>query len=687
MSFLGEIKRRRVFQVAAVYAVVAWLLVQVVTSVEEPLNLPDWVDAFVIVLLAVGFPVAIILSWAFDLTPEGIRPAGKAEHGGVTFRSSATTFTYVSQGLVLFAVGILVIDKYLIDPGPQRPGRSAVTDVIRYHYGLADEESLVPSHGVSIAVSPDGARIVYVGPAENGKQLWIRERDQLRSTPLPGTEDASQPFFSPDGRGIGFVTEDRQLKIISNIGDPPLTIFDDGLYPFGATWDEDGHVYFSTATGLVRIPATGGGVPEAVAVVDSDSKEVVGHGWPDTLPNGKGVLFTIIRNHLANEIAVVDFSSGQIRVLTEGVLGRYAASGHLIYVREDGDVMAAQFDQDRLELRGPSVLLKDRVPKSITPDIAVSRSGRLVYATRPLRTLEVVWVERDGTWTPVDAENPMQGIRYAVLSPDDKKLVVTTWDRPPADNGHLWIKQLPRGPYSKFTFEGEVNMRPSWSPDGRSVIFISDRGDNRDVWMKQADGTRPAELLLDHTMTIDEAFYSSTGEWVVFRRGMEEGERDIFATRLNIDTAATPLLASTFDEVAPALSSDGRFLAYVSDPTGQPNVYVRPFPEADTEIQVSANGGREPVWARNGSELFYRNSDQEMVAVEVLPGSDFVTGPEQVLFPATAYRTDFYHAAYDVTADGERFVMIRNSDSGSLDEELIVVENWFEELEQLVPTN
>jgi hypothetical protein len=138
MSFLGEIKRRRVFQVAAVYAVVAWLLVQVVTSVEEPLNLPDWVDAFVIVLLSIGFPVAIILSWAFDMTPEGIRPAGKAEHGGVTSQSSATTFTYVSQGLVLFAVGFLVIDKYLIDPGPQRSGRSVATDVVRYHYGLGD---------------------------------------------------------------------------------------------------------------------------------------------------------------------------------------------------------------------------------------------------------------------------------------------------------------------------------------------------------------------------------------------------------------------------------------------------------------------------------------------------------------------------------------------------------------------
>jgi Tol biopolymer transport system component len=262
--------------------------------------------------------------------------------------------------------------------------------------------------------------------------------------------------------------------------------------------------------------------------------------------------------------------------------------------------MAAPFNQDKLDLAGPSVLLGHWLPAGTIPDIALSTTGRLLYATRPRRTLEVVWVERDGTWTPVDPDSPMQGIRYAVLSPDDTKLATTTWDRPPSDDGHIWIKHLPRGPYSRFTFEGEVNMRPSWSPDGRSVIFISDRGDNRDVWTKRADGTRDAEILLNNAVTIDEAFYSSSGEWIVHRRGMEDGERDIFAIRSGIDTVAKPLLVSKFDEVAPALSPDGRFLAYVSNREGQANVYIRPFPNADTETPVSVNGGREPVWARNG---------------------------------------------------------------------------------------
>jgi dipeptidyl aminopeptidase/acylaminoacyl peptidase len=687
MSFLGEIKRRKVFQVAAVYSVVAWLVVQVITSVEAPLNLPDWVDTFVIVLLAVGFPVALVLSWAFDVTPEGIRPARTAERDSVSSGPTASTFTYVSQGLVLIAVGFLVVSQYQLGLGSRGSSQPAATEVIRYKYGLAEAEQLVPTNGVSISVSPDGARIVYVGPAESGRQLWIRERDQLRSTPLPGSEGALQPFFAPDGRGVGFVTENRQLRVISRIGDPPLTLVDGGLYRLGATWGTDGQVYFSTAAGLMRQPATGGGASESVVPADTASLEVVGYAWPELLPNGKGALFTIIKNHLASDIAVVDFSTGHIRVLVEGDLGRYAESGHLIYVRENGELMAAPFDQDKLELSGPAVLLGDQLPAGTYPDLALSKTGRLLYATRPRRTLEVVWVDRDGNWTPVDPDNPMRGIRYATLSPDNKTLAITTWPRPPSDDGHIWIKKLPRGPFSQFTFEGIVNMRPSWSPDGESVIFISDRGENRDVWMKRVDGTREAEVLLDDLAAIDEAFYSSSGEWILHRRGMEDSERDIFAIRANGDTAATPLAASNFDEVAPALSADGRWLAYVSDRAGQANVYVRPFPEADTEIQVSANGGTEPVWARNQPELYYRNGSDEIVAVPLLPGDKFVTGTEQVLFSATAYRRDFYHAAYDVSADGERFVMIRISDSGSLDEELIAVENWFEELKRLVPIN
>ena len=686
MSFLREIKQRKVFQVAAMYAVAAWLLIEVITTVEEPLNLPPWADTFVIVLLAIGFPIALILSWVFDVTPEGIKSASTTESDRVSPRSSVVTFAFISQALVLLAVAFLVVDEYVIKGDPREPRQPQASDVIRYIYKLPEGESLLPTPGVSIAVSPDGARIVYVGSAENGSRLWIRERDKLQSVPLLGSENARSPFFAPDGRGIGFVTADRQLKVVSKVGDPPLTIVGADVYRLGGAWGVDGYVYFSTASGLMRKQATGGGVPEQVTSSEPEGSVVVYHGWPDVLPNGKGALFTIIRDHLADEIAVVDFATGRVQVLAEGGIGRYADSGHLIYVREDGGLMAAPFDQDQLMTSGPEVLLSDQLPPGFGQDLALSRTGRLLY-TNSNAVWEAVWVDRNGNWTPVDPENPMRGIRYVALSPDDTKLAVSDLQIPGSDDGDIWIKQLPRGPYAQLTFAGAVNMRPSWSPDGRSVAFISDRGENRDAWVKRSDGAIEAEVLLNDAAVIDEVLYSASGEWLVYRRGKEDGNRDIFAIRPNVDTEPKALVASSFDELAPALSADSRWLAYVSNRGGQANVYVRPFPDADTEALVSPKGGTEPVWSRNRPELYYRNGAGDMVVLEVLDGPEFRTGAEKVLFSANAFRRDFFHAAYDVTADGQRFVMIRASESGTLEEELIVVEQWFEELNRVAPTN
>ena len=684
MSLMREIRRRKVFQVAAMYAVVAWLLIEIITTVEEPLNLPVWVDTFVIVILAIGFPVALILSWAFDVTPEGIKPASEVKSVSPSTQSPVATFTYVSQGLILLAVAFLVFDQYLLDTGVRDLNRPSISGVVRYNYKLQDDQALVPSGGVSIAISPDGARIAYVGKAENGTQLWIRERDQLQSTPLTGSAGAITPFFAPDGEGIGFITEDRQLKVVSRIGDPPLTIVEEGVYRVGGSWGVDGYIYFSSKSGLMRQAATGGGGPESVTNAEQEGSVVIYHTWPEVLPNGKGALFTIFRDHLADEIAVVDFSTGEVRVLADGELGRYAVSGHLVYVREDGGLMTAPFDQERLSTVGPEVRLSDQLSWGYWRDLAMSQTGTLLY-TQSNAVMEVVWVDRDGTWTPVDPENPMRDMRYVALSPDNNRLAMNTWPKPASDNGQIWIKKLPHGPFAQLTFKGAVNMRPSWTPDGQSLVFISDRGENRDAWVKRVDGTTPADVLLDEQAVVDEAFYSLNGEWLVYRRGKEAGDRDIYVIRPGPEAEPTALVATEFDEVAPALSADSRWLAYVSWRGGQPNVYVRPFPNADAETLVSVNGGTEPVWSRTRAELFYRNGDGDLVAVPVLPGPAFETGPEQVLFSATAYRSDFYHAAYDVTENGQRFVMIRVSENGSLDEELIFVENWFEELKRLAP--
>ncbi len=243
------------------------------------------------------------------------------------------------------------------------------------------------------------------------------------------------------------------------------------------------------------------------------------------------------------------------------------------------------------------------------------------------------------------------------------------------DEDQIWIKQLDQGPLPKLTFAGTVNYRPAWTPDGRAVAFVSNRRDNQDLYVRREDGTAQTELVLDEERLIDEVTYSPDGEWLVYRLGIEDG-RDLYARRVGADSAP---VATEFDESSPAVSPNGRWLAYSSNESGRREVYVRPFPNTnDGKWQVSTDGGIEPVWAHSGRELFYKGSGNLMV-VEVLPGATFVTGEHRVLFSVQGFRSNIFLRYYDVTSDGQRFVMIRNR-AGDSAGELIVVENFFEEL-------
>ena len=229
------------------------------------------------------------------------------------------------------------------------------------------------------------------------------------------------------------------------------------------------------------------------------------------------------------------------------------------------------------------------------------------------------------------------------------------------DEQHVWIKELDRGPLAKLTFAGSLNNGPAWTPDGRSVAFVSNRGDDRDLYVRRADGTGQAELLWDDEGPIGEVTYSPDGEWLVYRVNAENP--DLYALRVGVDSVPVPLVATEFSDAAPAVSPDGRWLAYASDESGRNlfDIYVRPFPPNtnDGKWLVSTNGGIEPVWAHSGRELFYRDLNN-LVVVEVLQGPSFVAGERRVLFSSQGFRTNPLHQFYDVTSDDRRFVMIRN---------------------------
>ena len=317
-------------------------------------------------------------------------------------------------------------------------------------------------------------------------------------------------------------------------------------------------------------------------------------------------------------------------------------------------------------------------------DITLSETGTLVYATGGASAnVEPVWVTRDGVASPIDPD--WSGtMSYPELSPDGSRLAITIAQ----DNvSHIWIKRLDRGPSTILTHEGSVNFRTSWLPDGSALAFISDREASNDIYFKRADGSSQAERLLqsiDDLPPVWEVHFSSDGQWIVYR--VETGSSDIYAVRSRADSVPIALLATDATERMPVLSPDGRWLAYASNMSGTNEVYVRPFPNVDEWMrQVSTSGGIAPQWANSGNELFYRNARNELVAVEIenAAGSTFQWIEQRTLFSVDGFLTAPNRHQYDVAPDDQRFVFLRFT-SEEDPTEVIVVENWFEELKERV---
>jgi hypothetical protein len=337
------------------------------------------------------------------------------------------------------------------------------------------------------------------------------------------------------------------------------------------------------------------------------------------------------------------------------------------------------------------------VLQGIQPLVAVASDGTIIIRAggRALSSAEytMVWIDRAGREAPID---PAWSLRMTVqggnvgwaLSPDGRRLAIGL----ATDAGDdVWIKELPRGPLSRLTFDSVPDWRPRWAPGGRTLTYVSYRHAAGELHQRRADGTGDAELLLGPPLSIFEAAWSPDGRWLIARTGGTVGQvggRDVVAFRPGIDSVPAPLVATPFDEAAIALSPDGRWLAYVSNETGRSEVYVRPFPAAAAgKWQVSIDGGVAPLWARNGRELFYVNGKREMVAATLVPGPSWQLGERRALF---RLRDDLYLAGgenytpYDVAADG-RFLMARRVGTEALQAiPLIVAENWFSELRQKV---
>jgi serine/threonine-protein kinase len=531
------------------------------------------------------------------------------------------------------------------------------------------------------AISPDGSHIVYTGPEGT---LVLRERDQVTPKPIPDADNGWAPFFSPDGANIAFYTGfPGALKVVPISGGSPRTLVPDSAYGNGGAWSDDGWIYYTGGSAgelrLMRVRAEGG-TPELVAAPDREAGELF-YYWPDVLPGGTKALVTVWRRKGDADIAALDIATGAVSVLTRGVRALYAPTGHLVVVRGDGTLAAALFDPDESVLAGRLTPLVEGIwigGQGRTP-IAMARDGTLLYQASP-PSHQVVRVGRDGS---VQAVDPAWSGRFGSLSlsPDGSRLAVAVEQ---GGKFEMWVKAMPTGPFTRLAFDGTYSYRPSWMPDGRSVLFVSDQAGRTAVYRMPADASSEAVVVHDDPRAVDEGQFSADGRWLVYRAG-SGGGRDILAIRPGLDSAPIALATTAFEEFSPTLSPDSRWLAYSSDETRRTEVYVRPFPGAGAaRFQVSREGGTEPTWSRSGRELFYRNAAGDLVAARIAPGPEFRIESERTLFSTREYLTDTRHRAYTVSPDDQAFYFVRAIDISGGESQLIVVLNWFEELKEKV---
>ena len=386
-------------------------------------------------------------------------------------------------------------------------------------------------------------------------------------------------------------------------------------------------------------------------------------------------------------IMVTDLRTRKTKSLVQALVARYSPPGYLLFVTADGSLMASRFDPDRLEMIGSPVPLWRGIGIGAfgVVDLALSATGSLLYTTDYQSTIaEPTWLTRAGVATTMDAQWP-DGLAYSVaLSPDGSQVAVEFINvKSNTSVPDIWIKRLNGGPLSRLTYEGTNNLRPSWSRDGRDVFFISNRSGSLALYHQRADGSASAQMVASDPRGLGEGFESPDGQWLVLRSA-DDVCCDILAMKRGMDSVPKPLVATSFRERSPSLSPDGKWLAYASDETGRFEVFVRPFPDAQSaKWQVSTDGGSSPHWSAQGNELFYLDAANQMQSAHVTTSPSFGIASKERLFSASGYFLSPWGQAYDVTPDGQRFLMLRvGTATGAMPVSLVLVENFATELRQ-----
>jgi serine/threonine-protein kinase len=533
----------------------------------------------------------------------------------------------------------------------------------------------------SVALSPDGRILAYTaGQALIARQLFVRPIDSLDVTSLAGTEGANAPFFSPDGRWIGFFADGKLKKVLATGGG--LQTLCDAAAAFGGTWGTDGSIYFApfSTSGIWQVPASGGSPQEATRLDRTQGE--VSHRWPQVSADGKVVLFTAWtgpgwdEKHLEAQIGG---TGGHVMLVRGASTGRYLSTGHLLYARNE-KLFVVPFDLAHLSVTGPPVTLLDRPSEQAGAgegaQFTVSDSGTLAYVRSDSRSSDrrMVWVTAGGDVQRLNS--PHAAYTDPAISPDGRSVAVSI--QGPTQT--IWVYDLVRSTLTTLPSVGS-SQSPTWTPDGVRLVYRGTRAGYRNLFWRVADGSADEERLTVTDMLQTPATVSQDGT-MVFDQASPGTGKDIWMMRLDAGRAPQPVLKTRFNEGSPQLSPNGRWMAYRSDESGRYEIYARAFPRPGGKFQISTDGGSEPRWSRDGRELFYRNGDK-MMAARISIGSTLTVGAPRPLFEGHYEVSDTGTGGYDVSAD-RRFLMIEWAAPQQPVTHINVVLNWFEDLKRTV---
>ena len=584
---------------------------------------------------------------------------------------------WIVAGFVLLLAALAFIFVYF-----RRAPTTEATEATRFTIPLPEKTITI---GPPV-ISPDGRRLIFRLNTEEGKEfIWMRPLASLDARPLAGTESATQPFWSPDGRAIAFFSGGK-LKRLDLFAGTPQTLCDAPSNVSG-TWSTSGWIVFSRGVndGIYRVPATGG-TPERVTQVDASRNELE-HSWPVFLPDSRHFLY-LARNAQPENSAIYvgSIDSKETKRLLQAHSSAEYAAGHLLFVREN-TLVAQGFDITRLELKGDALPIAEQVPRNPQNGRAmfsVSENGVLALRAGGLVQNQLIWFDREGK--QLGAVTSLGSYFSPSLSADEKRVAVRNSDFQ-TNNADIWLIDLERGVPIRFTTDPAIDSFPAWSPDGSHITFISTRNGLPSIYQKPSSGAGAEEALITSAEPKFNPEWSPDGRFILYAQTNATTNVDLLLLPLSGERKPQPFLQTNFIEAQGRFSPDARWVAYISNETGKFEVYVQSFPATTGKVAISTGGGSQPQWRHDGRELYYYTPDRKLMAVEVNgQGATFKVGVPRSLFLIRSVGAGIDqgfpgNGYYAPARDGKRFLVTTSPESPER-QQINVILNWTADLKR-----